>query len=205
MTHGSECWTVKKKDESKLNSADMRMLRWARGKTICRLDHIRNEDIRKEAHVKPVETFLVNKRIFFVVWPLLEAKPQPHNVRNRCDWEFLGEGAELTEKEMEGQHKGRHEEIPTNWRHGTISKLLDHWNNSLPCTQIWSRKVRTCATRLGCHLYERQPSPFGISREIRSRNEEYSVELLMAAVKTAADIYTPYEKVKLGSEKKYGM
>ena len=36
------------------------MLRWAIGKT--RLDHIRNDDIRKEAHVKPVETFLVNKR-----------------------------------------------------------------------------------------------------------------------------------------------
>ena len=34
------------------------MLRWARGKT--RLDHIRNEDIRK-AHIKPVETFLENK------------------------------------------------------------------------------------------------------------------------------------------------
>ena len=32
------------------------MLRWARGKT--RLDHIRNDHIRKEAHVKPVETFL---------------------------------------------------------------------------------------------------------------------------------------------------
>ena len=41
--------------------ANMRMLRWARGKT--RLDHIRNEDIRKEAHVKPVETFLENKRL----------------------------------------------------------------------------------------------------------------------------------------------
>ena len=25
------------------------------------MDHIRNEDIRKEAHVKPVETFLANK------------------------------------------------------------------------------------------------------------------------------------------------
>ena len=61
MTYGSECWAVKKKDESKLNSAEMRMLRWARGKT--RLDHIRNEDIRKEAHVKPVETFLENKRL----------------------------------------------------------------------------------------------------------------------------------------------
>ena len=61
MTYGSECWAVKKKDENKLNSAEMRMLRWARGKT--RLDHIRNEDIRKEAHVKPVETFLENKRL----------------------------------------------------------------------------------------------------------------------------------------------
>ena len=59
MTYGSECWAIKKKDESKLNSAEMRMLRWARGKT--RLDHIRNEDIWKEAHVKPVETFLENK------------------------------------------------------------------------------------------------------------------------------------------------
>ena len=41
MTYGSDCWAVKKKDENKLNSAEMRMLRWARGKT--RLDHIRNE------------------------------------------------------------------------------------------------------------------------------------------------------------------
>ena len=61
MTYGSECWAVKKKDENKLNSAEMRMLRWARGKT--RLDHIRNEDIRKEAHVKPVAMFLENKRL----------------------------------------------------------------------------------------------------------------------------------------------
>ncbi len=61
MTYGSECWAVKKKDESKLNSAEMRMLRWARGKT--RLDHIRNEDIRKEAHIKHVVTFLENKRL----------------------------------------------------------------------------------------------------------------------------------------------
>ena len=28
-----------------------------------RLDHLRNEDIRKEAHVKLVETFLENKRL----------------------------------------------------------------------------------------------------------------------------------------------
>ena len=59
MKYGSECWAVKKKDETKLNSAEMRMLRWARGKT--RLDHIRNEDLRKEAYIKPVEMFLENK------------------------------------------------------------------------------------------------------------------------------------------------
>ena len=39
----------------------MRMLRWARGK--IRLDSIRNEDIGKEAHIKPVETILENKRL----------------------------------------------------------------------------------------------------------------------------------------------
>ena len=59
MTYGSECWAVKKKDENKLDLAEMRMLRLARGKT--RLDHIRTKDIRKEAHVKPVETFQENK------------------------------------------------------------------------------------------------------------------------------------------------
>ena len=34
MTYGSECWAVKKKDENKLNSAEMRMLGWARRKTM---------------------------------------------------------------------------------------------------------------------------------------------------------------------------
>ena len=47
------------------------MLRWAREK--ARLDHIRNEDTRKEAHVKPVENVLENKRVT-LVWPVLEAR-----------------------------------------------------------------------------------------------------------------------------------
>ena len=99
MTYGSECWAVKKKDEYKLNSAEMMMLRWARGKT--RLDHIRNEDIRKEADVKPVESFLENKTK--MVWPLLEARTQPHLceiAKTRGLWE---KDQRSTEKEMEGQ------------------------------------------------------------------------------------------------------
>ena len=59
----------KKKDDSRLNSAEMRMLRLAREET--RLDHIRNEDI-----IKHVETLLENKTK--MVWPLLEARTQPH-------------------------------------------------------------------------------------------------------------------------------
>ena len=106
MTYGSECWAVKK-NENKLNSAEMRMLRWARGKT--RLDHIRNEEIRKEADVKPVETFLENK----VVWSLLEARTQPHLWEVAKTRGFSEKEKRPTEKEMDGQHTGRHEEIPT--------------------------------------------------------------------------------------------
>ena len=63
---------VKKKYENKLISVEMRMLRWARGKT--RLDRIISEDIRKKAHVKPVET-TYRKQKTKVVWPLLETRP----------------------------------------------------------------------------------------------------------------------------------
>ena len=31
-------------------------------------------------------------------------------------------------------HKGRDDEILTDWRHGTRSKILDDWNDSRPCT-----------------------------------------------------------------------
>ena len=111
MTYGSEYWAVKKKGENKLISAEMRMLRWARGKTS--LDHIRNEDIRKEAHVKPVENFLENKQKTKVVWPLLEERTQPHMFEIAKTRGFWEKEQRPTEKEMEGQHTERHEEIPT--------------------------------------------------------------------------------------------
>ena len=97
MTYGSECWVVKKTDENRVNSAEMTMLRWARG--TIRLDNIRNEDIRKEAYVKPVEeTFLENK-ILKSGLPLVEARTQPHlceiaKTRGSC----MGEEAEVDRK-----------------------------------------------------------------------------------------------------------
>ena len=79
MTYGSEFWAVKKKDENKLNSVEMRMLRWARGET--RLDHIRNEGIMKEADINPVETFL-EKKILKWFGDCLR-RERNHIVRNR--------------------------------------------------------------------------------------------------------------------------
>ena len=85
----------------------MRMLRWARGKT-----RLGNEDIRKEAHVKPVENILENRKTK-VVWPLLEAGTQPHLCKIAETRSFWEKEQRSTEKETEGQHTGRHEEILT--------------------------------------------------------------------------------------------
>ena len=61
MVYGAECWAVRKKEERKLHTTEMRMLRWARGKT--RQDHVRNVDIWKEAHMYPMAEFLREKRL----------------------------------------------------------------------------------------------------------------------------------------------
>ena len=89
----------------------MRMLRLARGKT--RLDHIRNKDIRKGTHINPVDILLENKRLFKTVWPVLEARTEPHLCEIAETRSFWETEQKPTEREMEGQHKGRHEEIPT--------------------------------------------------------------------------------------------
>ena len=47
MTYGAECWAVRKKDENRLRGAEMRMLRWIRGK--IRKDHVRNQIIQEDA------------------------------------------------------------------------------------------------------------------------------------------------------------
>ena len=61
MTHGAECWAVRKKDENRLHVAEMRMLRWIRGKT--RKDHVRSQIIQEDANVCQMSTFLRQKRL----------------------------------------------------------------------------------------------------------------------------------------------
>ena len=49
MTYGAECCAVRKIDENRLHVAEMRLLRWIRGKT--RKDHVRNQSIQEYAKV----------------------------------------------------------------------------------------------------------------------------------------------------------
>ena len=53
MLYGIECWAVKKQYVSKMNVAEMRMIRWMCGKT--RRNKVRNERIRKMIAVAPIE------------------------------------------------------------------------------------------------------------------------------------------------------
>ena len=62
MVYGAECWAIRKKEERKLHTTDMRMLRWAIGKT--RLDHVRNVDILMERGTH-VPEFLREKRLIW--------------------------------------------------------------------------------------------------------------------------------------------
>ena len=60
MVYGAECLAVRKK-EKKLHTTEIRMLLWARGKTI--LDYVRKVDIWKEAQMYPMAEFLREKRL----------------------------------------------------------------------------------------------------------------------------------------------
>ena len=61
MTYGGECWPIRKSDQRRINTTEMKMLRWMQGKT--RKDHVRNTTIRENAHVQPINTFLTKKRL----------------------------------------------------------------------------------------------------------------------------------------------
>ena len=52
---------LKKKEERKFHTTEIRMLRWARGKTSP--DHVRNVDIWKEAHMYPMVEVFREKRL----------------------------------------------------------------------------------------------------------------------------------------------
>ena len=61
MVYGSECWALRKQEEQRLHTTEMKMLRWSQGKT--RKDRIKNETIRGNAKVTPINSVLTQKRL----------------------------------------------------------------------------------------------------------------------------------------------
>ena len=61
LTYGAECWALKVDDESRLKTAEMRMLQMICGKTLK--DKIDNEKIREMTGVERFEKFLRKQRL----------------------------------------------------------------------------------------------------------------------------------------------
>ena len=61
MVYGSECWAMRKQEEQRLHTTEMKILRWSQGKT--RKDRIKNETIRGIARVTPIKSVLNQKRL----------------------------------------------------------------------------------------------------------------------------------------------
>ena len=61
MLYGSECWTIKRHQEHKMNVTEMRMLKWMSGYTIK--DRIQNDYIRERVGVAPISEKMVENRL----------------------------------------------------------------------------------------------------------------------------------------------
>ena len=61
MVYGSECWAMRKQEEQRKHTTEMKMLRWSQGKT--RKDRIKIETTRGIARVAPINSVLTQKRL----------------------------------------------------------------------------------------------------------------------------------------------
>jgi hypothetical protein len=61
LLYGSECWTLTKRQKSRLEAAEMRFLRSMVGYLL--IDHRRNEDIREELQIIDINSRIKNYQI----------------------------------------------------------------------------------------------------------------------------------------------
>ena len=61
LMYGTECWAIKKNCNQRMSVAEMRMLRWMTG--VTRKDRIRNDIIRRNLDVAPIEDKMRENRL----------------------------------------------------------------------------------------------------------------------------------------------
>ena len=97
MVYGSECRALRKHEEQRLHTTEMKMLRWSQGKT--RTYRIKNETIRGIARVTPIESVLTQKRLSWYGHVML--REDTHITRSTLSMAVMGirpRGRPKTEK-----------------------------------------------------------------------------------------------------------
>ena len=105
MTYGGECWAIRKCEHNQMNTTEMKMLRWIQGKT--RKEHIRNVTIREKAHIKPINPFLMNKRLSW--FGHVQRRDDDNEVCSKYSIRRIPPQRK-TQAEVDGPIKRRHEE-----------------------------------------------------------------------------------------------
>ena len=100
MVYGSEFWALRKQEEQRLHTTEIKMLRWSQGKT--RKHIIKNETIRGIARVTPIKSGLTPKTTI-VVWAC-DAKGRDLHNKKHVEHDGDGNPTQRTSKyEMAGQ------------------------------------------------------------------------------------------------------
>ena len=133
MTYGAECWAVRKKDENRLQVAEMRMLR----KT--RKDHVRNQIIQEDAKMCQMSTFLRQKRLN--LYGHIRRRKEDNLSRQIMDMVIPG-------KRRRGRPRRRW--IDNNREHMSKYELTADMTEN---RQYWKTMVKTDLQRCGDGLY----------------------------------------------------
>src|ERR1700755_1497199 len=82
MMYGAETWSITRRQESRIQATEMRILRAIIGKT--RRNRIRNERVRQEVRVAPVKRRIEAARLRG--WGHLERMPENRMAKRRWNW-----------------------------------------------------------------------------------------------------------------------
>ena len=97
LLYGCETWPMSVKDEKRMATTEMRMVRWAMGVRL--LEHRRNEEILEEANVEAIATVMRRRRLEWFVH--VKRRGETKNIRavaemkiegKRCGGTILSEG-----------------------------------------------------------------------------------------------------------------
>ena len=128
LLYGCETWPMPVKDEKRMATTEMRMVRWAMGVSL--LEHRRNEELLEEANVEPIATVMRRGRLEW--FGHIKRRDESENIRA------------VAEMKMEGKcPRGR----PKLRWYDTVRRALKAWKIKEEWPNDRERWKRLCKTR----------------------------------------------------------